>query len=322
MDDHKVLPYKGQQRFLSWLAYVWPRKPDVLYPTRGEGSFPDLPQSFHRLDEGLSGARASQSLQFRTDGAYEYDGYDDNNRYRRKRSKAVVNAFAPGLASLANTHHDNDVLESHNMNNIEKVDFAERRDDDDDDENNGPSFSSFTPHYGVIFVATRAIPAGSELFLDYGSAWRMRRKNGQEEHTTMTDVYHTNDMWKARAMEAKELSHAPLPTEFRKRRRMEQMSDEVNVLVGGGGMEIISQGARIPNSRVYAHDDDDDKYESDDYDKEWDVAQEEQIENDDDKGNEDLEDQTDNNNNSTTSKNNKKRKNQRLRIVVISTRRI
>jgi hypothetical protein len=54
-DDHKVLPYRGQQRFLlSWLAYAWPRKPDALYPTQREEFFPDLPKSFRRFDKTVS----------------------------------------------------------------------------------------------------------------------------------------------------------------------------------------------------------------------------------------------------------------------------
>jgi len=84
IEDHfKTFPYRGQQRFLSWLRYIWPKDVDALYPTyRASPATPKIPLSFY-MDSGLSSARG---LQF-------YNAHGER-----------VNAFAPGMASLINSN--------------------------------------------------------------------------------------------------------------------------------------------------------------------------------------------------------------------------
>ena len=82
-DHFKTFPYRGEQRFLSWLRYIWPKHVDALYPTYQESpATPKIPLSFF-MDSGLSSARG---LQF-------YNAHGER-----------VNAFAPGMASLINSN--------------------------------------------------------------------------------------------------------------------------------------------------------------------------------------------------------------------------
>lgn len=134
--DHlKTYPYRGQQRFLSWLRYVWPKEIDAFYPTYDAPVFPSIPSSFF-MEGGLNAARGTN---FR-------DG------------KERVSAFSPGIASLANSDR--------HFANIETVDPGRRR--------ATPTDAAFTPHHGVTFRVTQTIPAGTELLLDYGEEWHNR----------------------------------------------------------------------------------------------------------------------------------------------------
>jgi hypothetical protein len=84
IDKFKTLPYRGQQQFLSWLGYVWPKEPDYFYNAT-QASFPKIPKAMYKVDPGLN---AATSLKFR-------DEY-----------KERVSAFAPGIASLVNSNPD------------------------------------------------------------------------------------------------------------------------------------------------------------------------------------------------------------------------
>jgi len=140
LDRLKTLPYRGQQYFLSWLGYVWPEHPDTFYPTYDAGSFPEVPASFYQVDEGLNGA----------EGTYFYDA-----------EGLRVSAFAPGVASLANSDPDRVNLEQ--------------------DRNAGGTYS---------FRAAVNIPAGSELFLDYGPRWNERydeKQNSPDHYDTLEE---------------------------------------------------------------------------------------------------------------------------------------
>ena len=84
VDHYKALPYRGQQRFPSWLQYIWPTHHNALADL--ENSFPDVPHVLWEFDLGLNFA---DGVEF-----YTYNG-DQKER---------INAFSPGLASLANSH--------------------------------------------------------------------------------------------------------------------------------------------------------------------------------------------------------------------------
>jgi hypothetical protein len=83
-DDYKALPYRGQQRFPSWLQYIWPKHHGAL--ANEFHSSPDVPHVLWDFDLGLNFA---DKVEF-----YTYTG-DQKER---------INAFSPGLASLANSH--------------------------------------------------------------------------------------------------------------------------------------------------------------------------------------------------------------------------
>jgi hypothetical protein len=84
IDTYKNLPYRSQQQFASWLAYIWPAEPDAFYQA-SRASFPTIPSSMYKVDTGLNGATC---LKFR-----------NSDRER-------IHAFAPGIASLVNSSPD------------------------------------------------------------------------------------------------------------------------------------------------------------------------------------------------------------------------
>ena len=104
IDEYKNLPYRSQQHFASWLAYVWPSEPDAFYQAT-RASFPTIPSSMYKVDTGLNGAT---SLKFRND-----------NRER-------INAFAPGLASLVNSSPEHVNIQS--VKRQHSVSFVARHD--------------------------------------------------------------------------------------------------------------------------------------------------------------------------------------------------
>ena len=52
-DIYKALPYRGQQRFPSWLSYVWPAEPGLFYKEGEMGVFPNFPDEVKDYDDGL-----------------------------------------------------------------------------------------------------------------------------------------------------------------------------------------------------------------------------------------------------------------------------
>mmetsp|Transcript_17838 Transcript_17838/g.48513 ORF Transcript_17838/g.48513 Transcript_17838/m.48513 type:complete len:842 (+) Transcript_17838:153-2678(+) len=141
-DKFKTLPYRGQQLFLSWLGYVWPAKADHFYPTYSAEVFPEIPLARYGVDAGLNGV-AKRSLKY-TDG-----------------KGTLVSAFAPGVSSLVNSGPA--------RVNIQKKSDVERVDNNATDNGRG-----YSPHFGVTFETTRALDAGTELFMDYGATWHDR----------------------------------------------------------------------------------------------------------------------------------------------------
>jgi hypothetical protein len=169
LDRFKTLPYRGQQHFLSWLGYVWPDKIDAFYHTYHDGSFPTVPNSMYKVDEGLNSA----------EGTYFYDA--DGFR---------VSAFAPGVASLANSDPEYVNLE---------------QDADTDGK--------------YSFRAMDNIPAGTELFLDYGSEWHARFEAKEDS----PDHYETLEE------HMRVIKNLDLPNEERKRnsRDMRRNTEEI-----------------------------------------------------------------------------------------------
>lgn len=148
-DDYKALPYRGQQRFPSWLQYIWPKSPGALSDLTTT-AFPNVPHELWDFDLGLNFADGIE---------FFADDFDD------KRSKTMpnyqpeerVNAFVPGLASLANSDS--------RLSNMDRI-YANSRVD-----YNGqvapwqPGAGAYTPHHGIEFSVSKkgGVYAGMEL---------------------------------------------------------------------------------------------------------------------------------------------------------------
>ena len=79
----------------------------------------------------------------------------------------LVNAFAPGLDAMMNCNMA--------LINVERGDFVY---DDDVGGHRGesPSAGSMTPYHNYKYIAKYDVPAGGELFRDYGDRWFTSRK--------------------------------------------------------------------------------------------------------------------------------------------------
>ena len=160
IDRFKTLPYRGQQKFLSWLGYVWPEKPFAFDHMATDEPFPPVPMAMSQVKEGLNAA----------DGLAFYDG---NHR---------VSVFAPGIASMANSHMQ--------QANLVKADYdpGQRKDWAGLTFGKDHGVGAFTPHHGVGFTASKDIAAGSELLINYGMLWHHRedQKNRTKDETFPT----------------------------------------------------------------------------------------------------------------------------------------
>ena len=146
-DKHKALPYRGQQEFLAWLQYVWPKTIDEFY--HSPDSFPKIPQGIYKkLDRGLSSANG---LSFTV----------DNEK---------VSVFSPGIASLVNSHMKlaNIKKREHTLTDVDAL---------------GDVSYANSPHFGVAFHATDDVPAGSEFLINYGATWHGRNALIQKSST-------------------------------------------------------------------------------------------------------------------------------------------
>jgi len=83
-DDYKALPYRGQQRFPSWLQYIWPKSPGALSDLTTT-AFPDVPHELWDFDLGLNFA---DGIQFFAD---DFD--DKRSKTMPYKPKERVNAF-------------------------------------------------------------------------------------------------------------------------------------------------------------------------------------------------------------------------------------
>jgi len=189
-DVYKTLPYAGQQLFRSWLAYIWPAKPDTFYHKRNEGSYPTIPSSFYLQNEGLNGA---EGLIFR-----------ENVGGKKKR----LSVFAPGLASLVNSEPL--------LVNLEQAPGPKNPlESGSQSSSSEAAAAAFAPpHHKVAFSSIRDIPAGSELYLDYGRRWHERHEDmvdrEDDELEDLEDYMDRVEDW-----------GADLPSEAEKRSRMD-----------------------------------------------------------------------------------------------------
>jgi SET domain len=158
-DKFKTLPYRGQHRFLSWLGYVYPEEPDAFWHSSME-AFPSIHPSHYKIDEGLS----------LVEGMPFVNAFGD-----------PVNAFVPGIAAMANSHQEHANIDRDPTSHKNEVVHSSSHP------------LPYTPHHGVHFIATKDIPAGSELFLDYGDDWHdqydFKHKNGFVEFESTPAEY-------------------------------------------------------------------------------------------------------------------------------------
>ena len=146
-DNLKALPYRGQQRFPSWLQYIWPEEPGAMsdFDTK---PFPFIPQHMWDFDQGLDSA----------DGLdFFLDDYIDDASLEWREPTVQVNAFVPGLASLVN-HHSR-------FSNMARARNKSRRNYNGQVAPWHPGAGAFTPHHGVEFYVTKkgGVYEGMEL---------------------------------------------------------------------------------------------------------------------------------------------------------------
>ena len=146
-DTLKALPYRGQQRFPSWLQYIWPEEPGAMSELTTK-PFPFVPQHMWDFDQGLDSA----------DGLdFFLDDYIDDVSLEWRTPNVQVNAFVPGLASLVN-HHSR-------FSNMVRIKRKSRRDYNGQVAPWHAGAGAFTPHHGVEFYVTKqgGIYEGMEL---------------------------------------------------------------------------------------------------------------------------------------------------------------
>ena len=154
-DDRKALPYRGQQRHPSWLGYVWPKRVGALAQMWDSETFPRPEPGLANMDPGL---QLADGIEFFMDD-YNEDTQDDDDFEPSNR----INAFAPGLGSLAN--HDGDFVNIDRHYRSSRVDYNFQTAPWD------AGVGAFTPHHNMLYTTFRDVERGMELFLDYGEAF-------------------------------------------------------------------------------------------------------------------------------------------------------
>ena len=146
-DKYKALPYRGQQQFPSWLQYVWPEEPSALSDFTDK-PFPNVPRELWDFDTGLDSA---DGLEFFMD--------DLNDELAELlpdfEPKQRVNAFVPGIASLANNHEE--------YANIDRIYSSSRADYNGQEAPWHAGAGAFSPHHKIDFIATKVVGEGMEL---------------------------------------------------------------------------------------------------------------------------------------------------------------
>lgn len=148
---YKALPHRGQQRFPSWLGYVWPEEPQALaeLPDTFVFSFPAVPSRLWDFDAGLNDA---DGIEFYADDLNDamYERFPDFEPSQK------VSAFVPGVASLANHGPDGTA-------NVDRVYESSRADYGGQEAPWHPGAGAFTPHHGIEFAAVEDVAEGEEL---------------------------------------------------------------------------------------------------------------------------------------------------------------
>lgn len=176
LDNYKTIPFRGQQRFLSWLGYVWPEEVDTFHHSYLDGVYPHIPGAHYATPEGLNGADLGLYYFYLSE---KYHG-----------EKIPINVFAPGIASLVNSHYE---FVNVAMDSEESITLNAETADQEEDEMFDPleraqtlSYSPLAPGSG--FVALHDVEAGSELFIYYGDEWHDR----YDEKIEHQDQSHTH----------------------------------------------------------------------------------------------------------------------------------
>ena len=213
-DEYKALPFRGQQRFPSWLQYIWPKyigsMSDLDEAT--DLAFPNVPHMLWDFDLGLNFA----------DGVEFY--VDDVHGQQKER----INAFVPGIASLANSHRG--------LHNMDRIYETSRMDYNGQMAPWQPGAGAFTPHHGIEFYSTKKVHVGMELLLDYGQKWNQKnnerldwiagtKKKKKEDEMPVEKkgfVEGIDKKWNLLNGHAKDNCPDELPTEKAKRDRLEK----------------------------------------------------------------------------------------------------
>jgi SET domain len=209
MDTYKTYPWRGNQKFLPWLAYVWPGAAEEFYHA-DKAAFPHIPTGMYQVDEGLT--HASDLIRF-------YDShlpspFNHNGDPHQKSDYQRMSAITPGLALQMNSHEEWDnVYFVYDKNSFGHVAMSEDDlgiDYDDDVNEQGSIFlqeerRTWYSHQGL--KTQHALKAGSELFLYYGEGYH----DYLEEKRTDNKRYETLDEY------MKKLDFSQLNTEADKR---------------------------------------------------------------------------------------------------------
>lgn len=219
-DEYKALPFRGQERFPSWLQYIWPKYIGAMsdLDESNDLAFPNVPHVLWDFDTGLNYA----------DGVEFY--VDDVHGQQKERT----NAFVPGIASLSNSHKG--------LHNIDRIYENSHIDYNGQMAPWQPGAGAYTPHHGIEFYTTKKIHVGMELLLDYGHKWNVKnnekfdyiaaaaagtkkkkkKKDGMSFEKKKGFVEGINNKWNLLDGYAKDNCPNELPTEKAKRDRLEK----------------------------------------------------------------------------------------------------
>eukprot|EP00986_Skeletonema_menzelii_P017587 scaffold20570_cov148-Skeletonema_menzelii.AAC.8 len=212
-DDYKALPFRGQQLCPSWLGYVWPKHLGALVNLWNNQPFPTVQPGLPKMDPGL---QLADGIEFFMD---DYDEETQNDDDFEPSTR--INAFSPGLASLAN--HDGDFVNIDRSYESSRVDYEGLKAPWD------AGAGAFTPHHNMLYTAYIDVEKGMELFLDYGPKFhehitkrnkQLRDIQGKKKRAVTGFADDISRDWDL--METQEKTQCPreLPTEKAKRERL------------------------------------------------------------------------------------------------------
>jgi len=212
MDKYKTIPYRGHQRFLSWLGYVWAEAPDTFYHTYSDASHPYLSRGHHAIPPGLNGA----------DHGLHYFYYEE----KYEGEQITLNVLAPGIASLVNSYDEKEDWINVGLLPDEAVTLNWETGDDDDEEMVDPLWTAYQSGSsrlapGSGFFTRTDIAAGQELLIYYGDLWHARQYETIEAQDPTKEKnipdYRTLEDWMID--EADGIDYEAFPSEQDKRQR-------------------------------------------------------------------------------------------------------